>query len=111
MKGIIGKKVGMTSIFTPEGKSIPCTVIEAGHCVVTQVKTQDKDGYEAVQVGFDNKKEKNTTKAQIKHFAVSGTTPKRKVMEFRGFALDKALGDTINSEIFEEGETVHVTGT
>jgi len=111
MKGIIGKKIGMTSIFTPEGKSIPCTVIEAGPCVVTQIKTTDKDGYEAVQVGYDEKKAKNTTKAQIKHFEAANTTPKRKVMEFREFSLDKALGDVITSEIFTEGETVQVTGT
>src|SRR5688572_873468 len=111
MKGIIGKKIGMTSIFTPEGKSIPCTVIEAGPCVVTQIKTQDKDGYEAIQVGYDEKKAKNTTKAQLKHFEAASTTPKRKVMEFKGFAIDKALGDMITSDIFTEGEIVNVTGT
>ncbi|HZG00118.1 MAG TPA: 50S ribosomal protein L3, partial [Chitinophagales bacterium] len=93
MKGIIGKKLGMTSIFDPQGKSIPCTIIEAGPCVVTQIKTTDVDGYEAVQVGYDEKKAKNTTKAQIKHFEKAGTTPKRKVMEFRQFEGGKAVGD------------------
>ena len=111
MKGIIGKKLGMTSIFDPQGKSIPCTIIEAGPCVVTQIKTTDVDGYEAIQVGYDEKKAKNTTKAQIKHFEKAGTTPKRKVMEFRQFEGGKAVGDLITSEIFAEGETVNVTGT
>jgi len=111
MKGIIGKKLGMTSIFDPQGKSIPCTIIEAGPCVVTQIKTTDVDGYEAVQVGYDEKKAKNTTKAQIKHFEKAGTTPKRKVMEFRQFEGGKAVGDLITAEIFAEGETVNVTGT
>ena len=111
MKGIIGKKLGMTSIFDPQGKSIPCTIIEAGPCVVTQIKTTDVDGYEAVQVGYDEKKAKNTTKAQIKHFEKAGTTPKRKVMEFCQFEGGKAVGDLITAEIFAEGETVNVTGT
>ncbi len=86
MQGIIGKKVGMTSIYSVEGKNIPCTVIEAGPCVVTQIRTNDKDGYEAVQLGFEEKKEKHTTKAMKGHFDKAGTTPKRKLVEFRDFA-------------------------
>ncbi len=111
MKGIIGKKIGMTSIYDAQGKIIPCTVIEAGPCVVTQVKTQDKDGYEALQIGFGAKKEKNTTKALKGHFAKSGTPPKRKVVEIRNFAADKNIGDLITTEIFAEGEKVDVVGT
>jgi len=111
MKGIIGKKIGMTSIYDAQGKIIPCTVIEAGPCVVTQVKTQDKDGYEALQIGFGTKKEKNTTKALKGHFAKSGTPPKRKVVEIRNFAADKNIGDLITTEIFAEGEKVDVVGT
>jgi large subunit ribosomal protein L3 len=110
MKGIIGKKVGMTSYFDETGKSVSCTLIEAGPCVITQVKTTDKDGYSAVQLGFDTKKEKNTTKPLQKHFAKAGTSPKRKVMEFRDFDVEKVLGDTITVEIFSEGEKVHIVG-
>ena len=110
MEGIIGKKIGMTSIYSEEGKSIPCTLVEAGPCVVTQIKTEEKDGYHAVQIGFEDKKEKNATKAAIGHYKKSNTAPKRKVVEFLGFA-DKKLGDVITSEIFEEGEWVDVTGT
>lgn len=111
MKGIIGKKIGMTSIYDPQGKVIPCTVIEAGPCVVTQVKTMDNDGYEAVQIGFGAKKEKNTTKALKGHFAKANTAPKRKLVEIRNFALDKNVGDLITTEIFTEGEKVNVIGT
>ena len=110
MEGIIGKKIGMTSIYSPEGKSIPCTLVEAGPCVVTQIKTEEKDGYHAVQIGFEDKKEKSANKASIGHFKKANTAPKRKVVEFLGFA-DKKLGDVITSEIFEEGEWVDVTGT
>ncbi len=111
MSGIIGKKVGMTSIFDAEGRNIPCTVIEAGPCVVTQVRTTEKDGYEAVQLAFDEKKEKNTT-AQLKgHFAKANTTPKRKLVEFPLFDDAKALGDTITVEVFAEGDFVDVVGT
>ena len=85
MQGLIGKKVGMTSIFDENGKNIPCTVLEAGPCVVTQVKTVEKDGYNAVQLGFDDKKEKHSNKAEIGHFKKANTAPKRKVMEFTGF--------------------------
>jgi len=111
MKGIIGKKIGMTSIFSSDGKQTPCTIIEAGPCVVTQVKTQDVDGYASVQIAFGDKKEKNSTKAQINHFAKANTTAKRVVKEFRDYSLDKSLGDTITVDIFTEGESVEVVGT
>ncbi len=111
MKGIIGKKIGMTSIYDPQGKVIPCTVIEAGPCVVTQVKTMDNDGYEAIQLGFGSKKEKNTTKALKGHFAKANTAPKRKLVEIRNFAIDKSVGDLITTEIFAEGEKVNIVGT
>jgi large subunit ribosomal protein L3 len=110
--GLIGKKVGMTSIFDDEGNNIPCTVIEAGPNVVTQVKTEDgPDGYDAVQLGFDNKKEKNTTKAMQGHFAQAASPPKRQMKEFRDFAPDVDLGDIVRVEdLFEEGEIVDVVG-
>jgi large subunit ribosomal protein L3 len=111
MSGIIGKKVGMTSIFDAEGKNIPCTVIEAGPCVVTQLRTVDADGYTAVQLAFDEKKEKNTTGALKGHFAKAKTTPKRKLVEFKSFEDEKNLGDTITVEIFAEGDFVDVVGT
>lgn len=110
MPGIIGRKIGMTSIFSVEGKATPCTVIEAGPCVVTQVKTQDRDGYEAVQSGFGERKEKNTPNALKGHFKKAKTTPKSKLVEFKGFdGLN--LGDVVNVDIFEEGEYVGVVGT
>ena len=110
MPGIIGRKIGMTSIFSAEGKSMPCTVIEAGPCVVTQVKTQDRDGYDAVQLGDGARKEKNTPNALKGHFKKANTAPKAKLVEFKGF--DSAnLGDTIDVNLFEEGEFVDVTGT
>ena len=111
MSGIIGKKVGMTSIFDAEGKNIPCTVIEAGPCVVTQLRTVDIDGYTAVQLAFDDKKEKNTTGSLKGHFAKAKTTPKRKLVEFKTFEDAKALGDIVNVEIFAEGDFVDVVGT
>jgi len=111
MSGIIGKKVGMTSIFDAEGKNIPCTVIEAGPCVVTQLRTVDADGYTAVQLAFDEKKEKNTTGALKGHFAKAKTTPKRKLVEFKSFEDEKNLGDTITVEIFAAGDFVDVVGT
>lgn len=110
MPGIIGRKIGMTSIFSAEGKSMPCTVIEAGPCVVTQVKTQDRDGYDAVQLGFGSRKEKNTPNALKGHFKKANTAPKAKLVEFKGFD-SVSLGDTIDSNFFEEGEFVDVTGT
>ena len=91
MPGLIGKKVGMTSVFSAEGKSVPCTVIEAGPCVVTQVKTVETDGYTAIQLGFDDKKEKNTTKPLCGHFKKAGTTPKRKLVEFSGYDVEYKL--------------------
>ena len=111
MSGIIGKKVGMTSIFDAEGKNIPCTVIEAGPCVVTQLRTVDRDGYQAVQLAFDEKKEKNTTAALKGHFAKAKTTPMRKLVEFKTFEDEKNLGDTVTVEIFAEGDFVDVVGT
>ncbi|MBO4876123.1 MAG: 50S ribosomal protein L3 [Bacteroidales bacterium] len=111
MQGIIGKKVGMTSIFSVEGKNIPCTVIEAGPCVVTQLKTVEKDGYEAVQLAFDEKKEKRTTKAMKGHFAKAGTTPKKYLAEFKDFGKEVALGEVVDVNIFIEGEYCDVSGT
>jgi large subunit ribosomal protein L3 len=110
MPGIIGRKIGMTSIYSAEGKSLPCTVIEAGPCVVTQIKTQDRDGYEAVQLGFGEKKEKNTPNALKGHFKKANTSPKSKLVEFKGFN-QVSLGDTVLVDIFEEGEFVDVIGT
>jgi large subunit ribosomal protein L3 len=112
MPGLIGKKIGMTSVFSVEGKNIPCTVIEAGPCVVTQVKTEATDGYSAVQIGFDEKKEKHTTKAELGHFKKAGTTPKREVIEIDASdELDVKLGDTLTVEMFSETPWVSVTGT
>jgi large subunit ribosomal protein L3 len=110
MPGIIGRKVGMTSIYSAEGKAMPCTVIEAGPCVVTQVKTQDRDGYEATQLGFGDRKEKNTPNALKGHFKKANTSPKSKLVEFKGFE-NLNLGDTVDVNIFEEGEYVSVVGT
>ncbi|MDG1776633.1 MAG: 50S ribosomal protein L3 [Crocinitomicaceae bacterium] len=110
MPGIIGRKIGMTSIYSAEGKAMPCTVIEAGPCVVTQVKTQDRDGYEAVQMGFGDRKEKNTPSAMKGHFKKAKTDPKSKLVEFKGFE-NLNLGDIVNVDIFEEGEYVGVVGT
>ena len=111
MSGLIGRKIGMTSIFDENGKNIPCTVIEAGPCVVTQVRTEEVDGYNALQLGFDDKTEKNASKAQIGHAKKAGTSVKKKVVEFQGFEEEYKLGDTITVEHFEEGEFVDVAGT
>ena len=111
MSGLIGKKIGMTSIFDENGKNIPCTVLEVGPCVVTQVRTLEVDGYEAVQLGFDDKKEKQTTKALKGHFKKAGTVAKKRVVEFKGFDTEYKLGDVITVDHFEEGEFVDVTGT
>ena len=111
MSGIIGKKVGMTSIFSPEGKNIACTVVEATPNVVTQVKTTEKEGYESIQIAFGEKKEKNTSKALKGHFQKAGTTPKAKLVEFKGFEEEKSLGESITVEIFEAGDFVDVVGT
>ena len=109
MSGLIGKKIGMTSIFDEKGKNIPCTVIEVGPCVVTQVRTEEVDGYEALQLGFDDKK--TATKAAEGHAKKAGTASKRKVVEFQGFDEEYKLGDTITVEHFAEGEFVDVAGT
>ncbi len=111
MSGLIGKKIGMTSIFDENGKNLPCTVIQAGPCVVTQVRTQDTDGYEALQLGFDDKPVKNSNKAAQGHFKKANTAPKRKIVEFSGFDSDLKLGDTVSVDLFQEGEFVDVTGT
>ena len=110
MPGIIGRKVGMTSIYSAEGKATPCTVIEAGPCVVTQLKTQERDGYNAVQLGFGERKEVRTPNALKGHFKKANTTPKAKLVEFKGFE-EVNLGDIVNVDIFEEGEFVDVIGT
>lgn len=111
MPGLIGKKVGMTSVFSAEGKNVPCTVIECGPCVVTQVKTIEKDGYTAIQLGFDEKKEKQTTKQLSGHFKKAGTTPKRKLVEFSGFENEYNLGDKLDVTFFEGAMFVDVIGT
>ncbi|OKS84690.1 50S ribosomal protein L3 [Mucilaginibacter polytrichastri] len=111
MSGIIGKKVGMTSIFDEAGKNIPCTVIEAGPCVVTQVRSVETDGYAAIQLAYDEKKEKNTSAPLKGHFQKAGTTPKRKLVEFKTFEDEKNLGDTVTVEIFNSGDFVDVVGT
>jgi large subunit ribosomal protein L3 len=109
MKGIIGKKLGMMSYFDANGKSIGCTVIEAGPCVVTQIKTNDTDGYSAMQIAFEEKKEKNTTASLKGHFAKSNTTPKKKLVEIAGHE-GKNLGDTITATDFVEGDVVEIVG-
>ena len=109
MSGLIGRKIGMTSIFDANGKNMPCTVIEAGPCVVTQVRTKEADGYEALQLGFDDKK--TATKAAQGHAKKAGSVVKRKVVEFQGFEEDYKLGDTITVEHFIEGEFVDISGT
>lgn len=111
MSGLIGKKVGMTSMFDANGKNIPCTVIQAGPCVVTQVKTEETDGYSAVQVAFSDKSEKNTTAALSGHFKKAGVSPKAKLVEFKGYETEKQLGEEITVELFEEGDFVDVVGT
>lgn len=111
MSGLIGKKIGMTSLFDENGKNVPCTVIEAGPCIVTQVRTEEVDGYRALQLGFDDKTEKSATKAEIGHAKKAGTTVKRKVVEFQGFEGDYKLGDAITVEHFIEGEYVDIAGT
>ncbi len=111
MSGLIGRKIGMTSIFDENGKNIPCTVIEAGPCVVTQVRTKEVDGYEALQLGFDDKKEQRSNRPELGHFKKAGTSPKYKVVEFQGFEDNFGLGDVIAVDVFKEGEFVDVVGT
>ncbi|RLD71813.1 MAG: 50S ribosomal protein L3 [Bacteroidetes bacterium] len=110
MPGLIGKKIGMTSIFDKDGKNIPCTVIQAGPCTVTQVKNVDTDGYASVQLAFDEKKEKNTPKAEQGHFAKANTTPKKKVIELKGFVKDWKAGDVINVDYFHDDTWLDVSG-
>lgn len=112
MNGLIGRKVGMTSIFDSAGKNIAVTVIESQPNVVTQVKTIETDGYDAVQLGYGSKKEKNTTKPLMGHFEKAGTTPKEKMVEFRNFSLNKNLGDEVLiTEVFNEGDKISAVGT
>jgi large subunit ribosomal protein L3 len=111
MSGLIGKKIGMTSIFDENGKNIPCTVIQAGPCVVTQVRTEEVDGYNALQLGFDDKAEKRANKAEIGHAKKAGTSPKKKFVEFLNFSGDHQLGDTLDVSLFNEGEFIDVIGT
>jgi large subunit ribosomal protein L3 len=111
MKGIIGKKIGMTSIFSPDGKQTACTIIEAGPCFVTQVKTADTDGYTALQLAFGDKNDKHSNAAEKGHFAKSSTSPKRIIKEFRNFSIDKNIGEAVTVDIFTEGEKVDVVGT
>ncbi len=109
-QGLIGRKIGMTSVFGEDGKNIPCTVIEAGPCVVTQVKNADNDGYTAIQLAFDDKKEKHTSRPMMGHFQKANTTPKRKVVEFRDWNGTNQLGDVITVDLFNEDRWVDVTG-
>jgi large subunit ribosomal protein L3 len=111
MKGLIGKKLGMTSVFTPDGKQVACTIIEAGPCIVTQVKTTETDGYNAHQISFGEKKERKVLASEKNHFAKSNTTAKQFIREFRNFSLEKNLGDALTVDIFTEGEMVEVVGT
>ena len=110
MPGLIGKKIGMTSVFSVEGKNIPCTVIEAGPCAVSQIRTIEKDGYEAIQLGFLDKKEKHATKPEIGHFKKAGTAPKKKVAEFDSFGDDVKLGDIITVDLLEPSDFIDITG-
>jgi len=110
MPGLIGKKIGMTSVFSAEGKNIPCTVIEAGPCVVTQVKNLETDGYVSIQLAFDEKREKSTTQPLKGHFQKAGTTPKAKLVEFKEYEAEFKLGDVVTVDIMEENMFVDITG-
>ena len=110
MPGLIGKKIGMTSVFSADGKNVPCTVIEAGPCVVTQVKTVEVDGYEALQLGFQEKKDKHTTKPMAGHFSKAGVKPQRHLAEFKSFEEEHKAGDTLTVELFADGDFVDVVG-
>jgi len=111
MKGIIGKKIGMTSVYAPDGKQVAVTIIEAAPNVVTQIKSLENDGYNALQLAVGDKKEKNATKAAVNHFAKASTSAKQIVKEFRDYSIEKNIGETITVEIFAEGEKVDVVGT
>ncbi|HKK43412.1 MAG TPA: 50S ribosomal protein L3 [Bacteroidales bacterium] len=111
MQGLIGKKIGMTSLFDENGKNVPCTVLQAGPCVVTQIKTVENDGYFAVQLGFEDKKEKRTTKAEMGHFKKANTTPKRKLMEFNGFKEGQVeVGEVLTASLFDPDIMIDVRG-
>ena len=110
MPGLIGKKIGMTSLFDDNGKNLPCTVIEAGPCVVTQMKTTEIDGYEAVQLAYGDKREKVVANAQVGHFKKAGTSPKHRVVEIDSLAEEVKLGDEVAVDIFKEGEFVDISG-
>jgi len=110
MAGLIGKKVGMTSVFGAEGKNIPCTVIEAGPCTVTQVKTEEKDGYSALQLAFEDKKEKRTPKPLLGHFKKAKTAPKQQIAEFSGFEEEFKLGDTVTVDLFQNDTWLDISG-
>ena len=111
MPGLLGKKIGMTSVFSADGKNVPCTVVEVGPCVVTQIKTIEKDGYEAIQLGYMDKKEKHTTQAELGHFKKASVTPKRHLAEFKGFDSEYKLGDEITVDLFSDSKFVDVVGT
>ncbi|MEM9884263.1 MAG: 50S ribosomal protein L3 [Bacteroidota bacterium] len=113
MNGLIGKKVGMTSVYDVDGRNVACTVVETGPCIVTQVKTEETDGYSSIQLGFGSRKEKNTPKALSGHFQKAGTGAKRLVREFRGFdIIEKQIGDVVKvEEVFEEGDIINAIGT
>ena len=111
MPGLLGKKIGMTSVFSADGKNVPCTVIEAGPCVVTQVKSVEKDGYAAVQLGFQDMKEKNVTAPLMGHFKKAGVAPKRHLAEFKNFEQELNLGDTVTVDLFADAQYVDVIGT
>lgn len=110
MSGLIGKKIGMTSLYDEQGKNIPCTIIQVGPCVVTQVRTKAVDGYDAIQLGFDDKKAKHTNRPEMGHFKKAGVVAKKKVVEFDGFDSELKLGDVLDVSLFEEGEYVDVSG-
>ena len=111
MSGLIGKKIGMTSIYDENGKNIPCTVLQVGPCIVTQVRTKEVDGYEAIQLGFDDKAERHANKATVGHFKKAGTSAKKQVVEFKYFTEEYKLGDEITVDLFQEGEFVDISGT
>ncbi len=111
MPGLIGKKIGMTSVFSADGKNVPCTVIEVGPCEVTQVKTVATDGYDAIQLGFVDAKEKHLTKPELGHFAKANVAPKRHLAEFKGFGEEYKLGDKITVDFFNESDFVDIIGT
>ena len=111
MSGLIGKKIGMTSLYDDKGNNLACTIIEAGQCVVTQIKNKDKDGYDSIQLGFIDKKENKLNKAEIGHFKNAKTSPKQNLIEFKNFENELNIGDVVNVEHFIEGEFVDVSGT